>query len=67
VAGSGVGADGSLLFELRKKCATAETFPFEFGLKLSLADRDVDLYGEQETTGTKALGFFSRRLQESSE
>ena len=54
--------DGSRILELSTKCAPAEAFDVAAETRTFLAERGVDLAGEQQTKTKKALGFFAREL-----
>jgi hypothetical protein len=54
--------DNSMILELSTKCAPSETFQVAAETKAFLAQRGVDLTGEQETKTKKALTYFSKRL-----
>ncbi len=56
--------DNSRILELSTKCAPPEAFQVAAELRSFLAERSVDLAGEQETKTRKALEFFSQRLKE---
>jgi hypothetical protein len=55
--------DNSMILELSTKCAPSETFQVAAETRAFLTQRGVELTGEQETKTTKALRYFSRRLQ----
>jgi hypothetical protein len=55
--------DDSRLLELSTKCVTSEAFQVAAETRSFLAERGVDLEGEQETKTRKALEFFSERLK----
>jgi hypothetical protein len=55
--------DNSMILELSTKCAPPEAFQVVAETRSFLAQRDIDLSGEQETKTKKALEFFSERLQ----
>jgi hypothetical protein len=55
--------DGSRILELSTKCAPTEAFQVAVETRAFLADRGVDLSGEQQTKTKTALDFFSRSLQ----
>jgi hypothetical protein len=55
--------DNSMILELSTKCAPSEAFQVVAETRSFLAQRDIDLSGEQETKTKKALEFFSERLQ----
>ena len=55
--------DGSRILELSTKCAPAEAFGVAAETREFLAKQGVDLYGEQQTKTSTALGFFSRNLK----
>ena len=52
--------DGSRILELSTKCAPNRAFQVAAETRAFLADRGVDLYGEQQTKTKTALRFFSR-------
>ena len=55
--------DGSRILELSTKCAPAEAFQAAADARAFLADRGVNLDGEQETKTRKALEFFSAQVK----
>jgi hypothetical protein len=55
--------DGSRVLELSTKCAPGEAFQAAAEARAFLAERGVDLEGEQETKTRKALEFFAAQLQ----
>jgi hypothetical protein len=55
--------DGERILELSTKCAPGEGFQVAAEMKAFLADRGVDLYGEQQTKTKTALDFFAKSLQ----
>jgi hypothetical protein len=55
--------DNSMILELSTKCAPSEAFQVAAETKAFLAQKGVDLTGEQETKTKKALEYFSKRLQ----
>jgi hypothetical protein len=55
--------DGSRLLELSTKCAPSEAFQVAAESRAFLAQKGLDLGGEQETKTKKALDFFSRALK----
>jgi hypothetical protein len=55
--------DNSMILELSTKCEQAEVFQVAAETRAFLAERGVDLTGEQETKTKKALEYFSKRLQ----
>jgi hypothetical protein len=55
--------DNSRILELSTKCAPAEAFQAAAEARAFLAERGVNLEGEQETKTRKALEFFSKRVQ----
>jgi len=59
--------DNSMILELSTKCAPSEAFQVAAETRAFLAQRDIDLSGEQETKTKKALQFFSRRLKAAGE
>jgi hypothetical protein len=54
--------DNTMILELSTKCAPSEAFQMAAELRIFLAQREVDLTGEQATKTKKALEFFARRL-----
>jgi hypothetical protein len=56
--------DGSRLLELSTKCAPAEAFQAAAEARAFLANRGVDLSGDQETKTKKALRYFARQLKQ---
>ena len=56
--------DGERILELSTKCAPGEGLRVAAEGRVFLADRGVDLYGEQHTKTKTALEYFSRTLQE---
>jgi hypothetical protein len=54
--------DNTWIFELSTKCATSETFQVAAEARAFLAEKGVELGGEQQTKTRRALDFFSRRL-----
>jgi hypothetical protein len=54
--------DDSRLLELSTKCAPGEAFQVAAESRAFLAERGVDMTGEQETKTRKALAFFAERL-----
>jgi hypothetical protein len=59
--------DNSMLLELSTKCLPAEAFQVAAESRAFLAERGVDLSGEQATKTKKALEFFSKQLQAAGE
>jgi hypothetical protein len=55
--------DGERILELSTKCAPGEGFQVAAEMRAFLADRGVDLYGEQHTKTKTALDYFARNLQ----
>jgi hypothetical protein len=55
--------DGSRILELSTRCETGEAFQVAAEARAFLAERGVDLSGEQETKTRKALEYFSRELR----
>jgi hypothetical protein len=55
--------DNSRILELSTKCPPQESFLVAAEVRSYLADRGVDLSGEQTTKTRKALQFFSKRLK----
>jgi hypothetical protein len=56
--------DGSRILELSTRCATTEAFQVAAETRAFLAERGVDLSGEQETKTRRALEFFARERAE---
>jgi hypothetical protein len=56
--------DGERILELSTKCAPTEGFQVAAEMRAFLADRGVDLYGEQQTKTKTALDYFARNLQD---
>jgi hypothetical protein len=56
--------DGERILELSTKCAPTEGFQVAAETRAFLADRGVDLYGEQQTKTKTALDYFAKNLQE---
>jgi hypothetical protein len=56
--------DGERILELSTKCLPDEGFQVAAEARAFLADRGVDLYGEQQTKTKTALEFFSRSLEQ---
>jgi hypothetical protein len=54
--------DGSRILELSTKCAPGEGFQVAAETRAFLAEKGVDLYGEQQTKTKTALEYFSRTL-----
>jgi hypothetical protein len=59
--------DGSRILELSTKCPPADMLNVAVQSRLFLAERGLDLSGEQHTKTRTALDFFSQRLQAPSE
>jgi hypothetical protein len=59
--------DGERILELSTKCTPGEAFQVATETRAFLADRGVDLYGEQQTKTKTALEFFSRELKATAE
>jgi hypothetical protein len=59
--------DDSRILELSTKCAPSEAFQVAANARGYLAERGIDLAGEQETKTRKALEFFAARLSKSHE
>jgi hypothetical protein len=59
--------DNSMILELSTKCAPSEAFQVGAETRAFLAERGIDLGGEQETKTKKALQFFSKRLRAESD
>lgn len=55
--------DGSRILELSTKCRPAEGFQVAAETKAFLADRGIDLSGEQQTKTRTALEYFGRLVQ----
>ncbi|MGH3052483.1 MAG: adenylate cyclase, partial [Gaiellaceae bacterium] len=55
--------DNSRILELSTKCAPSEAFQVAAETRAFLAQRGVDLTGEQETKTRKALDFYSKQLR----
>ena len=55
--------DGERILELSTKCAPGEGFQVAAEMRAFLADRGVDLYGEQQTKTKTALDYFAKNLQ----
>jgi hypothetical protein len=55
--------DNTWIFELSTKCATSEAFQVAAEARAFLAEKGVELGGEQQTKTRRALDFFSQRLQ----
>jgi hypothetical protein len=55
--------DGEQILELSTKCAPGEGFQVGLETRAFLAERGVDLYGEQQTKTKTALEFFSRSME----
>jgi len=55
--------DNSRILELSTKCAPGEAFQVAAEARAFLAERGVDLSGDQETKTRKALEFFAGELQ----
>jgi hypothetical protein len=56
--------DGSRILELSTKCTPAEPFEVAAEAQAFLAERGIDVTGEQQTKTRKALRFFAKQLQE---
>jgi hypothetical protein len=56
--------DESRVLELSTKCPPTEPFQVAAEARAFLAERGVEISGEQETKTRKALEFFSKRLEE---
>ena len=56
--------DGSRILELSTKCEPSEAFQVAAETRAFLAERGVDLYGEQQTKTRTALEYFSGQLGE---
>jgi hypothetical protein len=59
--------DGERILELSTKCTPGEAFQVATETRAFLAERGVDLYGEQQTKTKTALEFFSRELKATAE
>src|SRR4029453_798083 len=57
--------DGERILELSTKCTPTEGFQVAAETRAFLAERGVDLYGEQQTKTKTALDYFAKDLQES--
>ena len=55
--------DGERILELSTKCDPNEALQVAGEARVFLADRGVDLYGEQQTKTKTALEYFSSTLQ----
>jgi hypothetical protein len=55
--------DGEQILELSTKCPPSEGFQVGLEARAFLAERGVDLFGEQQTKTKTALEFFSRSLE----
>ena len=56
--------DGSRILELSTKCKPGEAFQVAAETRAFLAERGVDLFGEQQTKTRTALEFFAGQLRE---
>jgi hypothetical protein len=56
--------DGERILELSTKCAPNEGFQVAAETRAFLAERGVDLYGEQQTKTKTALDYFAQNLQD---
>jgi hypothetical protein len=56
--------DGERILELSTKCAPHEGFQVAAETRAFLAERGVDLYGEQQTKTKTALDYFAQNLQD---
>ena len=56
--------DGERILELSTKCAPSEGFQVAAEARAFLAERGVDLYGEQHTKTKTALDYFAKNVQE---
>jgi len=54
--------DGGRILELSTKCEPGEAFDVAAATRVFLADRGIDLAGEQQTKTRTALDFFSKEL-----
>jgi hypothetical protein len=55
--------DGERILELSTKCGPTEGFQVAAEARAMLAERGVDLYGEQQTKTKTALDYFAKNLQ----
>jgi hypothetical protein len=55
--------DNSWIFELSTKCAPSDAFQVAAEARAFLAEKGVELGGEQQTKTRRALDFFSQRLK----
>ena len=55
--------DGERILELSTKCTPAEGFQVAAETRAFLADRGVDLYGEQQTKTKTALDYFAKHVK----
>jgi hypothetical protein len=55
--------DSSSILELSTKCAPSDAFQVAAETRAFLAQRGIDLSGEQQTKTRKALEFFAQRLR----
>ena len=55
--------DDTRILELSTKCPPADTFRAAAETRSYLAQRGIDIDGEQETKTRRALDFFAARLQ----
>jgi hypothetical protein len=58
--------DGSRIFELSTKCLPSEAFQVAVETRAYLAERGIDVGGEQQTKTRKALEFFSGQARSAS-
>jgi hypothetical protein len=58
--------DGTRIAELSTRCATEEAFQVAAEVRAFLADKGIDLSGEQQTKTRAALKFFSKHLEDES-
>ena len=56
--------DGSRILELSTKCKPGEAFQVAAETRAFLAERGVDLFGEQQTKTRTALEFFAEQHRE---
>jgi hypothetical protein len=56
--------DGERILELSTKCAPNEGFQVAAETRAFLAERGIDLYGEQQTKTKTALDYFAQNLQD---
>ena len=56
--------DGERILELSTKCAPSEGFQVAAEARAFLADKGIDLYGEQQTKTKTALDYFASTFKE---